>query len=85
MSERENTTRGRMLTLKSLTVNVFSYVLIFIFVVMLLEAVNIHATALLAGAGVVGLAIGFGAQGLVSDVVTGFFYFLKNSWMLTTM
>lgn len=78
MSERENATRGRMLTLKSLTVNVFSYVLIFIFVVMLLEAVNIHATALLAGAGVVGLAIGFGAQGLVSDVVTGFFLLLEK-------
>ncbi|MEH7135203.1 mechanosensitive ion channel family protein [Priestia megaterium] len=78
MSERENATRGRTLTLKSLTVNVFSYVLIFIFVVMLLEAVNIHATALLAGAGVVGLAIGFGAQGLVSDVVTGFFLLLEK-------
>ncbi|MGV3466438.1 MAG: mechanosensitive ion channel family protein, partial [Heyndrickxia sp.] len=35
-------------------------------------------TALLAGAGIVGLAIGFGAQGLVSDVVTGFFLLLER-------
>ena len=33
---------------------------------------------LLAGAGVVGLAIGFGAQGLVSDIVTGFFILLER-------
>ncbi len=32
---------------------------------------------LLAGAGVAGLAIGFGAQGFVNDVVTGFFILLE--------
>ncbi|CAM5231592.1 hypothetical protein BSAF29S_04720 [Bacillus safensis subsp. safensis] len=35
---------------------------------------------LLAGAGVVGLAIGFGAQGLVSDIVTGFFILLEKQF-----
>ncbi|TYR79876.1 mechanosensitive ion channel family protein [Priestia megaterium] len=78
MVERENVARGRALTLKSLTVNVFSYALIFIVVIMLLETVGVKATALLAGAGVVGLAIGFGAQGLVSDIVTGFFLLLEK-------
>lgn len=34
--------------------------------------------SLIAGAGIVGLAIGFGAQGLVSDVVTGFFLLLEK-------
>src|SRR5699024_12518118 len=33
---------------------------------------------LIAGAGVVGLAIGFGAQGIVSDVVTGFFILVEK-------
>ncbi|MBM7703396.1 mechanosensitive ion channel family protein [Metabacillus iocasae] len=78
LMERDNVTRGRALTLKSLTFNLFSYVLVFIFVVMLFETVGVKATALLAGAGVVGLAIGFGAQGLVSDVVTGFFLLLEK-------
>src|SRR5699024_5363136 len=34
-------------------------------------------SGLIAGAGVVGLAIGFGAQGIVSDVVTGFFILVE--------
>ncbi|UNL85952.1 mechanosensitive ion channel family protein [Priestia koreensis] len=76
--ERDNISNGRALTLKSLIANVFSYVLIFIFVVMIFETFGVHATALLAGAGVVGLAIGFGAQGLVSDIVTGFFLLLEK-------
>ncbi|MFZ0368382.1 MAG: mechanosensitive ion channel family protein, partial [Halobacillus sp.] len=52
---------------------IFSYSITFIFIVMLLSALSIEIGPLLAGAGIVGLAIGFGAQGLVSDIVTGFF------------
>lgn len=75
---RDNISNGRALTLQSLSLNIFSYVLIFIFIVMIFEVFNYNASALLAGAGVVGLAIGFGAQGLVSDVVTGFFLLLER-------
>lgn len=78
IQQRDNISAGRSLTLQSLTLNVFSYVLIFIFVVMVFQVFEYDATALLAGAGVVGLAIGFGAQGLVSDVVTGFFLLLEK-------
>ncbi|MDQ0229545.1 mechanosensitive ion channel family protein [Metabacillus malikii] len=76
--ERENISAGRTLTLQSLSLNLFSYFLIFMFIVMVFEIFGYDATALLAGAGVVGLAIGFGAQGLVSDVVTGFFLLLEK-------
>ncbi|MRX71580.1 mechanosensitive ion channel [Bacillus lacus] len=76
--ERENISAGRANTLQSLSLNVFSYILIFVFVVMVFQVFEYDATALLAGAGVVGLAIGFGAQGLVGDVVTGFFILLEK-------
>ncbi|MFD1735629.1 mechanosensitive ion channel family protein [Bacillus salitolerans] len=76
--ERDNVSLGRAKTLESLATNVFSYILMFIFTVMVFEIFNYDAKALLAGAGVVGLAIGFGAQGLVSDVVTGFFLLLEK-------
>jgi moderate conductance mechanosensitive channel len=76
--QRENISSARANTLKSLTANVFSYLLIFIVTVTVLQIFGIQATAILAGAGVVGLAIGFGAQGLVSDVVTGFFLLLEK-------
>ncbi|MBO1514594.1 mechanosensitive ion channel family protein [Metabacillus bambusae] len=78
LQERDNISAGRALTLQSLSLNILSYVLIFMFVVMVFEVFNYDATALLAGAGVIGLAIGFGAQGLVSDVVTGFFLLLEK-------
>ncbi|MBS4172346.1 mechanosensitive ion channel family protein [Bacillus sp. FJAT-49736] len=69
---------SRSKTLESLCENIFSYVLFFIFFVTVLQQFDIKVTALLAGAGIAGLAIGFGAQGLVSDVVTGFFLLLER-------
>ncbi|GAA0324964.1 small-conductance mechanosensitive channel protein MscT [Bacillus carboniphilus] len=77
--QKNSMSAGRGKTLKGLTQNVFTYVLFFIFIVTVLQTVfNIQATPILAGAGVVGLAVGFGAQGLVSDVVTGFFMLLEK-------
>lgn len=78
LQERDNISTGRALTLQSLSLNILSYTLIFMLIVMIFEVFHYDATALLAGAGVIGLAIGFGAQGLVSDVVTGFFLLLEK-------
>lgn len=69
---------GRTKTLQSLTISAFSYILFFVTLVIILGIFDINATGLIAGAGVVGLAIGFGAQGLVSDIVTGFFLLLEK-------
>ncbi|WP_170006827.1 mechanosensitive ion channel family protein [Bacillus fonticola] len=77
-SKRHDVSVNRAKTLEGLTKNVFSYVLIFIFFVTILQLFEYDIAPLLAGAGVVGLAIGFGAQGLVSDVVTGFFILLEK-------
>ncbi len=73
MSNQRKLSEGRSQTLEKLAINIFSYSITFIFIVMLLSALSIDIGPLLAGAGIVGLAIGFGAQGLVSDIVTGFF------------
>ncbi|MDL4842152.1 mechanosensitive ion channel family protein [Aquibacillus rhizosphaerae] len=77
-SKRESVSEARINTLEKLVLNVFSYTLIFIFVVMFFGIIGLPLGPLLAGAGVLGLAIGFGAQGLVSDVVTGFFLLLER-------
>ncbi|MEW6977909.1 mechanosensitive ion channel family protein [Bacillus pumilus] len=79
-SEKHEVSLSRAQTLQSLTLNIFAYLLIFILVVMILDLFHYNPTALLAGAGVVGLAIGFGAQGLVSDIVTGFFILLEKQF-----
>ncbi|WP_102273138.1 mechanosensitive ion channel family protein [Cytobacillus massiliigabonensis] len=78
MSKRKNISEGRALTLHRLAENILSYSLIFILAASLFNAFGLPVASLIAGAGVVGLAIGFGAQGLVSDVVTGFFLLLEK-------
>ena len=50
----------------------------FVVVLMTLGQIGINVTPVLAGAGIVGLAIGFGAQNLVKDLVSGFFLILEN-------
>ncbi|MCH5585735.1 mechanosensitive ion channel family protein [Shimazuella sp. AN120528] len=68
----------RLQTLASLASNFIGYVLFFVAVVALLDQFGINATGLIASAGIIGLAIGFGAQGLVSDIVTGFFILMED-------
>lgn len=45
---------------------------------MALQALGLNIGPLLAGAGIIGLAVGFGAQNLVKDVIGGFFILLEN-------
>lgn len=49
-----------------------------IIIMLLLQKLEINIGPLLAGLGILGLAVGFGAQELVRDVVTGFFMLLEN-------
>lgn len=47
-------------------------------VVMGLDQIGLDITPIIASAGIVGLAVGFGAQNLVKDVINGFFIILEN-------
>jgi small conductance mechanosensitive channel len=46
---------------------------------MVLSEIGVNIAPLLAGAGVIGLAIGFGSQKLVQDIITGLFLLLENA------
>ncbi|WP_182199884.1 mechanosensitive ion channel family protein [Paraliobacillus salinarum] len=76
--KKDRISEGRIKTLEKLLINIYSYILIFIFITMLFGIFDLDLGPLLATAGVLGLAIGFGAQGLVSDIVTGFFILLEK-------
>lgn len=52
--------------------------LVLIYVV--LRELGVNVTPLLAGAGIAGIAIGFGAQSIVKDLFTGFFILLENQY-----
>jgi len=71
---------GRVKTLGGLIKSTVSYTLIFISGVMLLRVVNIDIAPVLTAAGVVGLAVGFGSQKLVRDIISGFFIVLENQY-----
>lgn len=68
----------REATLIKLLENIITYVINFIALMMILEIFGLHVMPLLAGAGVIGLAIGFGAQSLVKDIITGFFVIFED-------
>ncbi|UTR15253.1 mechanosensitive ion channel family protein [Salipaludibacillus sp. LMS25] len=78
MRSQRNISHGRVQTLEKLASNVFSYMLLFIVITLIVGVFEYNIAPLIAGAGIVGLAIGFGAQGIVSDIVTGFFILLER-------
>ncbi|MBA2302387.1 MAG: mechanosensitive ion channel [Acidobacteria bacterium] len=68
----------RARTLGSLIRNVSSALIGGIAILMILRELGVDIAPVLAGAGVVGLAVGFGAQTLVRDVISGFFLILED-------
>ncbi|MGF1629274.1 MAG: mechanosensitive ion channel domain-containing protein [Kiloniellaceae bacterium] len=72
--------RSRLRTLLPILKNVLFAVLIVIVALMILSAMGIEIGPLIAGAGVVGVAIGFGAQTLVKDIISGVFYLLDDAF-----
>lgn len=72
--------RARLRTLLPILRNVLFIVIFVIAVLMVLSSLGIEIGPLIAGAGVVGVAVGFGAQTLVKDVISGMFYLLDDAF-----
>jgi small-conductance mechanosensitive channel len=70
--------KKRVDTLKSVVRYLFSILLFLVAISMLLREIGIDVGPILAAAGVLGLAVGFGAQSLVKDVICGFFILLED-------
>ncbi len=61
---------------------VVTYSIIGIAVVMILQEVGIPVEPILAGAGIFGIAIGFGSQFLIRDIINGFFLIMENQYRI---
>ncbi|NNK56708.1 MAG: mechanosensitive ion channel [Desulfofustis sp.] len=72
--------RGRSYTLLPMLRKVTGTVLVVMVLLIVISSLGVNIAPLLAGAGVVGLAVGFGAQKLVSDVLSGFFFLLDDAF-----
>ncbi|MGB4337359.1 MAG: mechanosensitive ion channel family protein [Bacillota bacterium] len=67
-------------TLRSLTKSIIRYALYFVGGLMILSELGVDTASLVAGAGIVGVALGFGAQNLVRDVLSGFFVLFEDQY-----
>lgn len=72
------TPTAREKTLLGLFKNAFTIALVVFGLMLALAQIGVNIAPLLAGAGVIGLAIGFGSQKLVQDIITGIFIQFEN-------
>jgi len=76
------TVRQRRETMLPLAGSLLRYVVYFVAAVMALQMLGVNVTAIIAGAGIAGLAVGFGAQSLVRDVISGFFILFEGEYLV---
>jgi len=67
-------------TLIGLLKSIVRYVTYFVVIINLLELLGVKTGSLLTAAGIGGLAVGFGAQNLVKDVISGFFIIFEDQY-----
>ncbi|MDL2400196.1 mechanosensitive ion channel family protein [Rhizobium mayense] len=81
-SEELKSQRARLHTLLPIFRNILAVVIGLIAVMMVLSGLGIQIGPLIAGAGVVGVAVGFGAQTIVKDVMSGIFYLWDDAFRI---
>jgi moderate conductance mechanosensitive channel len=72
----------RRATMVPLVRSVFTYAVYFATAALMLSSLGFNPMPFLAGAGILGLVIGFGAQSLINDVVSGFFILFENVYLV---
>jgi len=68
----------RAATLSGILTSLVTVTVVFVGILMVMRELTIDVVPILTGAGIAGLAIGFGAQNLVRDVISGFFLILED-------
>lgn len=69
-------------TLKSLFTNILKYILIFIGIIVILNAFGVKTTTLLTGFGVVGVVVGLSLQDILKDFFAGIFIIIENQFSI---
>jgi small-conductance mechanosensitive channel len=72
--------RDRIRTLLPIARNMLMIVIAVVAILMALSSLGVEIGPLIAGAGILGVAIGFGAQTVVKDIISGVFYLLDDAF-----
>ncbi|MFC1899459.1 mechanosensitive ion channel family protein [Chloroflexota bacterium] len=78
--ESRDGVQRRRKTLTSVLVSIGKVLVILITIIMILEDLNVPIGPLLAGFGIAGVAVGFGAQWLIRDYIAGMFILMENQY-----
>ena len=78
----DETARRRRATMAPLIRSSYTYAVYFGAAVLSLASLGFNPMPFLAGAGILGLVVGFGAQSLINDVVSGFFILFENTYLV---
>lgn len=71
---------NRRITLKRVLKNVLHYVIAFVAALIVLTYLGVNVASIIAAAGVIGLAVSFGAQSLIKDIFAGFFIIFEDQY-----
>lgn len=70
----------RARTLSALLKTIIRYTIYFLAAILILQEFSIDTTSIIAGASIIGLAVGVGAQGFVKDFITGFLIIFEDQY-----
>ena len=79
-SKKNKEKRRHAVTLAKMLKSIFNYVIIILAIVVILGIWGINIGPVLAGAGILGLVVGLGAQSLIQDMLSGFFIIFENQY-----
>lgn len=79
-TEKEQELRAR--TLSRVIKSVVSVIIAVIFIFMFLQSLGINISTLLAGAGIIGIAVGLGSRSLITDYLNGFFILVEDQFTI---
>jgi len=82
VTDRSEAESQQRLTLLPVARSVLRYAVYFCISVMALQELGVDSSPILAGAGLLGLAVGLGAQTLVGDIVSGFFILFEGMFLV---
>ncbi|MBU0686515.1 MAG: mechanosensitive ion channel family protein [Candidatus Margulisbacteria bacterium] len=79
---RDRLSENRLNIIASLVRSILRYGVFFVMFITTMQQLGVNITALIASAGILGLAVSFGSQNLVRDLISGFFIILEKQYSI---
>lgn len=78
--QKEKETESRLKTIRGVVINFIKIVIYITAIIIILSEFQVNVGPILAGAGIIGLGVGFGSKKLVEDYISGTFILIENQY-----